>query len=816
MLLSSLIVLTALAPQGERALAAQPRLDRPDIRTLSDDPYDPPFEVAPERRPLTPSRTVQAPDLRARDAVEGAGVSNRAPERLAPEYDVTPDGTHWVRGVDYKASFGQDGATFIPFLGSSAPRNFPVRFSVAELRQGAALLELRAPAVDRAGDRITLDQGPVQSEYVALPRGVEQLFVFAAPLGAGDLVLELALETELAAARRGAGWRFDGPLGGVDYGAAFVLDAAGKKLDLPTERSADGFRFTVPAEFLAAAEWPIALDPIISTFTINDTPIDHLQPDIAYDRTLDRFLVVAEEVFSATDHDVRSWFVDGNGAVSSPGAIDLTSAYSARPRVACTDIRRSFLVVYVQGPADGPGRQITGRPRNADTGVIGTSFRVDAGSATDRRHADICGDTFGNASAAHFTVVWQRVWNSSDSDIVVRTVNPDGTFVTTEQLVTNVVNLSDEDPSISKSIPSGNSTAAIVWRRRDSGTNSRIMASVVNFDGTLVRDPFFLSSDIARHATPQVSGAVNVALPSGSGATFLATWSTDFLTDSDVTLRAFQANASNTPNPVLSIESYLDFMQNVDFALDQVTPDVAAVEDGWIVVYSGQFPGATDYVIRADSLNLVGNRLGISERYLPLTITFQDTFVPAIASRHEGGDTGDRGACTVWHQQVAAGAQRDVRAALHLASPVNTCAAQYTFCTSGPNGSNPNRGSFMFATGDLSVTGAKALRAEGMTTNAFGYFLCSLNAQSGISPPGSAGSLCLGGSIGRYSNQILNTGPLGQFQLVINPQALSQPTGPVAAAAGQTWYFQAWHRDFPPGGGAPTSNFTNAVGIPFQ
>ncbi len=730
---------------------------------------------------------------------------------------MTVDGTHWVRGVDYKASFGRDGATFIPFLGSSAPRNFPVRFSVTELRQGAARLELQTPAVEREADRITLDQGPVQSEYVALPRGVEQLFVFDAPLGAGDLVLELSLETELAAARRGAGWRFDGPFGGVDYGAAFVLDAAGKKLDLTTERSADGFRFTIPAEFLAAAEWPIALDPILSTFTIDATTTDHLQPDIAYDRTRDRFLVVAEEVFSATDHDVRSWLVDNTGAVSGVLPIELTSANAERPRVACTDVRRSFLVVFTQGTAGGPGRQITGRSRNADLNTLSTSFRIDENTANDRRHADVCGDTYTTVSDAHFTVVWQRVWNSNDSDIAVRTVNPNGTFVTAEQMVTNVVNISDEDPSISKSITTGNATAAIVWRRRDSSTTSRIMGSVINFNGSAIRDPFFVSTDVSRHATPQVSGAVNVALsPTVIGGTFLATWSTDFLTDSDVTLRAFQSDSSNTTIPAFSIESHLDFMQNVNFALDQITPDVAAVEDGWIVVYAAQFPGATDYVIRADSLNLVGNRLGISERYLALTITFQDTFMPAIASRHEGGEAGDREACTTWYQQVSAGAQGDIRAALHLASPVNTCAAQYTFCTSGPNGSNPNRGSFMFATGDLSVTGAKTLWAEGMTTNAFGYFLCSLNAQSGISPPGSAGSLCLGGSIGRYSNSILNTGPLGGFQLVINPQALSQPTGPVAAAAGQTWYFQAWHRDFPPGGGAPTSNFTNAVGIPFQ
>src|SRR5262245_59279628 len=34
-------------------------------------------------------------------------------------------GTIWVRGTTYKASFGAEGATYIPYLGSHAPRNFP-------------------------------------------------------------------------------------------------------------------------------------------------------------------------------------------------------------------------------------------------------------------------------------------------------------------------------------------------------------------------------------------------------------------------------------------------------------------------------------------------------------------------------------------------------------------------------------------------------------------------------------------------------------------------------------------------------------------
>ena len=41
-------------------------------------------------------------------------------------YAAPGDGRVWARGAAYKASFGVDGVQFIPFLGSSAPKDYPV------------------------------------------------------------------------------------------------------------------------------------------------------------------------------------------------------------------------------------------------------------------------------------------------------------------------------------------------------------------------------------------------------------------------------------------------------------------------------------------------------------------------------------------------------------------------------------------------------------------------------------------------------------------------------------------------------------------
>jgi len=109
------------------------------------------------------------------------------------------------------------------------------------------------------------------------------------------------------------------------------------------------------------------------------------------------------------------------------------------------------------------------------------------------------------------------------------------------------------------------------------------------------------------------------------------------------------------------------------------------------------------------------------------------------------------------------------------------------------------------------------LTCSGMPANQFGFFVTSTTQIMLPNPGGSAGILCVGGTIGRYvgAGQILNSGAQGTFALVLNlPQT---PSGGafVAVTAGQTRNFQGWFRDTGPMG-APSSNFSNAVSILFQ
>lgn len=123
------------------------------------------------------------------------------------------------------------------------------------------------------------------------------------------------------------------------------------------------------------------------------------------------------------------------------------------------------------------------------------------------------------------------------------------------------------------------------------------------------------------------------------------------------------------------------------------------------------------------------------------------------------------------------------------------------------------------ATGSLAVAkNSVCLLATSLPPATFGFFLVSSTEDLVTSVPGSEGTLCLGGAIGRYvaANQVQNSGASGQFELALDLSAIPCPSGAfIAAQPGDTWLFQAWHRDTSASGGA-TSNFTAAVELTFE
>ena len=119
---------------------------------------------------------------------------------------------------------------------------------------------------------------------------------------------------------------------------------------------------------------------------------------------------------------------------------------------------------------------------------------------------------------------------------------------------------------------------------------------------------------------------------------------------------------------------------------------------------------------------------------------------------------------------------------------------------------------------ELAVTGFEDpgfgylhLSATQVPTGQAVFFLAGTQAALIQNPGGSQGDLCLGGNLARFNRpgEFGLADSAGSFALSIDPFSMPvSPTRPILS--GETWYFQAWYRD------SGTSNFTSAVGVPFQ
>jgi hypothetical protein len=137
------------------------------------------------------------------------------------------------------------------------------------------------------------------------------------------------------------------------------------------------------------------------------------------------------------------------------------------------------------------------------------------------------------------------------------------------------------------------------------------------------------------------------------------------------------------------------------------------------------------------------------------------------------------------------------------------------YCSSNPNSTGLE--ATIRAAGTPTVTqNDVTLIAEGLPVGSFSFFLTSQSRGFVMNPLGSQGNLCLGGSIGRYvgPGQIQQAGAGGMVALALDLQQMPTPNGLVAAQVGETWNFQAWHRDAV--SGSATSNFTGGIEILFE
>ena len=134
------------------------------------------------------------------------------------------------------------------------------------------------------------------------------------------------------------------------------------------------------------------------------------------------------------------------------------------------------------------------------------------------------------------------------------------------------------------------------------------------------------------------------------------------------------------------------------------------------------------------------------------------------------------------------------------------------YCQGAPN-STGQVGEIIGAGSAFLVQNDLELVATQLPLQQTGFFVVADGQASVPMIGGGQGTLCVGGTTGRYLAQAANSGATGTIRLVVDAAAIPTPTGAATTLAGDTWNFQCWHRDANPG---PTSNFTEGYSVTFR
>lgn len=798
---SMLLVATSAAQEKIPSVPAPSfDVDSAPARPLADDATRSPIRTSGADAALG-----QAAIAPRADAPRGTAVV--APPLTFPLHDVAADGTQWVRGRTYKASFGTDGATYVPQLGRRAPRNFPVAFDVGSVTVGgdAIAFERAAPAT-RAGSLVSFERGSFVEQYVIAAESIEQRFVFDALPSRGEVVVSIDVTSELAGrGDAGGGFRFENDLGGMSYGRAFALDASGAKIGIESRLAAGRIELVVPASFVATAQLPLVIDPYAGTFAVDTDSGSDWQADVAYDASTNSFAVVYENIYSDTDHDVYiRKYVDQ--VFQDVATIDFTTEDWRNPKVANNNISNQFFVVAQAGPVG--VRVIKGRPVSASAFTVGTSVTISGSEVGDKLNPDIGGDPASTAPT-YYCVVWQRLDSGGDNDIHARIVTASSTFPGTTIFLANSTTLDDEFPSISKTNgkpPFSTQEWNVVWQHATNDTNDDIQGARILWDGTVTETPFFVASTTENERAPTAAPCLD---DTGIGRPWLAAYTIT----GDVRLRVF----SNTT--ALATDDLLGSSFNT---LGQ--PTLATDGRKWPFAHTssfGLFPNI-DVDLHGGTLNYVNGQLSYAES---LVLASSDTVSetrPEIASTHTATLTNE------WRNYVVYdgynGADYDVRAVVYDA-PVN--AGGYLYCNGDSIAcpcANGNNGFYTIAgcANSVTQTGAQldvlgqwawsadsaTLRARGLPATTTCLFFQGANPVTTTSFFGD-GARCVGGSIVRLGTKTASNGVAAYGY----PADVAIHTRGLIPASGGWRYYQAWYRNAAAFCTTSTFNLSNGAAL---
>ncbi|MCU0863931.1 MAG: hypothetical protein MUC36_09075 [Planctomycetes bacterium] len=264
----------------------------------------------------------------------------------------TPD-TTWALGERYKARVTAEGLQFHALPGPDLPL-VPVQLRLQRVTIGALELPLATEKRADDGTTCTLDHQSLRERLDLRAEGVEQSFHFDALPARGELVIRIGVATELPVQPQRDCVQFGAERHGVHYGAAVAFDGSGRRRALPSTWTDGALQIVVPADFVAAAQLPLVVDPLVSAVAVSAWTasssfsllrgFDH--PDVSFDPVNGRWLVVWHRRTAADDSDIFGRMFDTSWtAVGSLRAIDISTANWERPAVAYRAKHAEWIVV---------------------------------------------------------------------------------------------------------------------------------------------------------------------------------------------------------------------------------------------------------------------------------------------------------------------------------------------------------------------------------------------------------------------------------------------------------------------------------------
>ena len=246
------------------------------------------------------------------DQQSASGIS--ADAMRIPVHSGTAAHSTWAAGVGFKASF-HDGFAFYPELGPSYPENLPLQWRTTAVVVGGESLSLSpSPELHTSDWRVDWQHAGWREVYDIRANGVEQMFVIEQrPARAGDLVISGRVATRLRAVRTPRGHQkllFVDDAGRpiLEYGHAFAIDAAGRRVAAETSFDGEQIALTVDGDWLAQASFPVTVDPLTSPVLLSQLTTATIDStDVCTELTATQArntVTVFTRVFAANDHDV--------------------------------------------------------------------------------------------------------------------------------------------------------------------------------------------------------------------------------------------------------------------------------------------------------------------------------------------------------------------------------------------------------------------------------------------------------------------------------------------------------------------------------